>query len=65
MGKKASVVGTAAIDKIRAVGFDVIEDPTANFPNHGRLIHPTEGTAGFSDENLKRLSQVFSDQTGL
>jgi hypothetical protein len=43
----------------------VIEDPTKNFPNHGRLIHPTEGAAGFSDDNLKRLAQVFTDQTGL
>ena len=26
------------------------------FPNHGRLIHPTEGAA---DENLERLSQAW------
>ena len=65
LGKKASVVGTAAIDSIRDAGFDVIEDPTSNFPNHGRLIHPTEGAAGFTDENLERLSQAFSDQGGL
>jgi hypothetical protein len=65
LGRKASVVGTASLDRIRDTGFDVIEDPTNNFPNHGRLIHPTEGAAGFTDENLERLSQAFSDQRGL
>ncbi len=64
-GKKAAVVGTAALDKIRGAGFDVIEDPTSNFPNHGRLVHPANGAAGFSDENLERLSQAFADQRGL
>ena len=65
LAKKAKVVGTAALDRIRDAGFDVIEDPSTNFPNHGRLIHPTEGAVGFTDENLKRLSQAFSDEKGL
>src|SRR5437764_14956088 len=64
IGKKATVVGTASLGKIRDTGFDVIDDPTTNFPNHGRLIHPTEGAAGFTDETLKPLSQAFSDQRG-
>ena len=65
MGKKASVVGTADIEKIRDAGFDVIEDPTNKFPNHGRLIHPTLGAAGFTPDNLAKLSPVFTDTTGL
>jgi hypothetical protein len=64
LGKKAKVVGTATLDGIRDAGFDVIEDPTTNFPNYGRLIHPTEGAAGFTDENLRQLSQAFSDPKG-
>jgi hypothetical protein len=65
LGKKASVIGAADLDRIRDAGFDVIEDPTRNFPNHGRLIHPTQGAASFNDENLKRLSQAFTNKTGL
>jgi hypothetical protein len=62
---KAQTVGTAQIESIRALGFDVAPFPTPNFPNHGRLIHPTEGAAGFTPENLQRLSQIFTDTTGL
>lgn len=51
--------------KIREAGFEVIEDSSKHFPNHGRLIHPTEGVAGFTDDNLKRLSQAFKNHTGL
>ncbi len=65
LGKAASTVGTAEIDQIRVAGFDVIPVPTTNFPNHGRIIHPTEGAAGFTSENLQKLSQVFSNTTGL
>lgn len=65
LGKAASTVGTAEIEQIRAVGFDVIAVPTSNFPNHGRLVHPTEGAGGFTTENLQRLSQVFHNTTGL
>jgi hypothetical protein len=65
LGKKARVVGTAAVEKIRGAGFDVIPDATRNFPNHGRLIHPAEGAAGFTPENLEKLAQAFTNHTGL
>jgi hypothetical protein len=65
LGKAARNVGTAESEQIRAAGFDVVPVPTSNFPNHGRIIHPTEGAAGFTPENLQRLSQVFSNTTGL
>jgi hypothetical protein len=65
LGKKATVVGSAALDALRALGFDVVPDPSHNFPNHGRLIHPAEGAAGFTPENLQQLSQAFTNQTGL
>jgi hypothetical protein len=58
------VVGTAELDDIKTIGFDVIPDPSQHFPNHGRLIHPTDGAAGFTPANLARLSQVFTDTTG-
>ena len=64
LGKKARIVGTAEIVKIREVGFDVIADPSKNFPNHGRLIHPC-GSEEFTTENLEELSKVFTDTTGL
>jgi hypothetical protein len=63
--KKATTVASATIESIRAAGFDVMEYPTASFPNHGRLVHPTEGAAGFDDVNLNALSQVFHETTGL
>jgi hypothetical protein len=47
------------------VGFDVIPVPTSNFPNHGRIIHPTDGAAGFTPENLEKLSQAFTNTMGL
>ena len=40
MFEASHVIGTASLDDIRAAGFDVLPDPTANFPNHFRLIHP-------------------------
>jgi hypothetical protein len=61
--QSSHTVGTATAAAIRAAGFDILPDPTARFPNHGRLIHP-DGLAGFTDENLKRLSQAFQDTTG-
>ena len=51
-------VGTATVGAIRAAGFDVIADPTPNFPFHARLIHPN-GLAGFTDADLARLATVF------
>ena len=62
---KASAVGTADIDAVRQLGFDVIPLPTPNFPNHGRLIHPADGEAGFNQENLDSLAQEFTDTTVL
>jgi hypothetical protein len=43
----------------------VILIPACNFPNHGRIIHPTEGAAGFTPENLEKLSRVFTDTMGV
>lgn len=65
LGRAARTVGTAAVEHIRALGFDVIALPTGNFPNHGRITHPTEGAAGFTAENLQKLSQVVINTTGL
>ncbi len=56
----ARTVGTATVDDIRAAGFEVIPDPSANFPNHARLIHP-DGVAGFTAVNLERLARVFNN----
>jgi hypothetical protein len=65
LGKKAATVGTATIADIQVVGFDVIEDASNHFPNHGRLIRPNEGVAGFTQENLEKLAAVFVNHTGL
>jgi hypothetical protein len=59
----AKVVGSTTTEKIRDAGFDVIPNPTKRLPNHHRLIHP-DGVAGFSEENLKRLSEAFTDTSG-
>ena len=58
-----SIVGTTTAESIRQAGFEIIPDPTSRFPNHARLIHPN-GEAGFSDDNLAALAQVFQDTTG-
>ena len=57
------VVGSTTVDKIRSAGFDVIPNPTKKLPNHYRLVHP-EGGMGFGDENLARLSAIFTDTSG-
>jgi hypothetical protein len=59
----AQVIGSTTIDKIRRAGFDVIPNPTRKLPNHYRLVHP-DGVAGFNDENLARLSAVFTETSG-
>jgi hypothetical protein len=59
----ARVVGSTTVDRIRGAGFDVIPDPTRKLPNHYRLVHP-EGIRGFNDENLARLSAIFTDTAG-
>jgi hypothetical protein len=60
----ARTVGSSTIEAIRSVGFDVISTPSRRLPHHYRLIHP-EGVAGFADENLARLAQVFKNTTGI
>ncbi|MCE9530700.1 MAG: hypothetical protein K8T89_06175 [Planctomycetes bacterium] len=64
LGKLAGVVATARLEAIRACGFDVIAAATSNFPNHGRLIHPS-GIAGFTPENVAKLAAVFVNKGGL
>jgi hypothetical protein len=59
----AKVVGSTSVQRIRSAGFDVILNPTRKLPNHCRIIH-SDGAAGFSDENLERLSEVFTDTPG-
>ena len=59
----ARVVGSTAAAKIRSAGFDLIPNPTQRFPNHHRIIHP-DGAAGFNDENLRRLAEVFTSTAG-
>jgi hypothetical protein len=59
----AKTVGSSTGEAIRGAGFDVMASPTRRLPNHHRIIHP-DGAAGFTDENLERLSQVFTDSKG-
>lgn len=54
----AKRVASSTVDQIRGVGFDVIEDPSHNFPNHALLIHP-DGILGFDDAALQKLAAVF------
>ena len=61
---QARTVGVSTAQAIREAGFDVIPDPTKKFPNHGRVVHP-EGAAGFTDENLSKLSDAFTNAEGL
>ena len=58
----AKVIGTTSEEAIRQAGFELLPDPTRRFPNHHRIIHPA-GAAGFTDENLARLSAAFSETT--
>lgn len=59
----AKTVGSSTIEAIRSAGFDVIPMSSRRLPNHCRLIHP-EGAAGFTDDNLARLTEVFTNTTG-
>ena len=56
----AQVIGSTTVEKIQSAGFDLIPNPTKRLPNHYRLIHP-DGVAGCNDENLVRLSAVFTE----
>ena len=59
----AKTIGTTSEELIRSAGFDIIAKPTKKLPNHHRIIHP-DGVAGFTDENLARLEQVFTNTSG-
>jgi hypothetical protein len=59
----ARVIGSTSATKIRAAGFDVIPNPTRKLPNHHRIIHP-DGTAGFRSEDLRKLSEAFTNTAG-
>jgi hypothetical protein len=61
--ESAHTVGTTTVSAIRQAGFDLVPDPTARFPNHARLIHPS-GVAGFTDTNLEQLARIFHDTEG-
>jgi hypothetical protein len=63
LDEAAKTVGSSTIEAIRSVGFDVIPMPSRRLPNHCRLIHP-EGAAGFTDDNLRHLAEVFTNTTG-
>lgn len=59
----AKTIGSITIELVRSVGFDVMPNPSKRIPNHHRIVHP-DGIAGFSEENLARLSDVFTNTTG-
>ena len=59
----AKTVGTTSEASIRTTGFDIIANPTNRLSNHHRIIHP-DGAAGFTDENLAKLAEVFTNTTG-
>jgi hypothetical protein len=61
--RAAQVVGTTSAAMIRKAGFDVYPCPSKKLPNHYRIIHP-DGLAGFTEENLVKLSQAFTNSTG-
>ena len=60
MWEESHLIGSASLDDIQAAGFDVMPNPTADFPNHFRLIH-RDGISGFSDANLQELSKIFAN----
>jgi hypothetical protein len=59
----AKVIGSTTVEAILKAGFDIIPNPTRKLPQHHRIIH-RDGALGFNDENLTRLSEVFSDTSG-
>jgi hypothetical protein len=59
----ADLIGSSTTEKIRSAGFDMMPNPTRKLPNHHRIIHPA-GAAGFTDENLKKLSEAFTNTSG-
>jgi len=61
--KLASTVASSTAEAIRSAAFEVAPNPTKRLPHHHRIIH-SEGAAGFTDENLALLAQVFTETTG-
>jgi hypothetical protein len=61
--EQARTIGTTSEEAIRSAGFDVIPTPSTALPNHHRITHP-EGAAGFRDDNLAKLVEVFVNTTG-
>ena len=59
----AQVIGSTTVENICGAGVDIMPNPTKKLPNHYRLIH-ADGVAGFNDENLARLSAVFTETSG-
>jgi hypothetical protein len=59
----AKTVGLTTEDLIRGAGFDLIHAPSQALTNHYRIIHP-QGVAGFTDENLAKLTSAFVDTVG-
>jgi hypothetical protein len=59
----ARTVGSTTMEAIQEAGFDLLANPTRKLPNHYRIIH-RGGADGFNDENLHRLSEVFTDTSG-
>lgn len=59
----ARAIGSATLAAVREAGFEVLPNRTRRLPNHHRLVHPA-GEAGFSDENLARLTAAFTNTTG-
>jgi hypothetical protein len=59
----AREVGSTTADKIRSAGFGLHPNPTRKLPNHYRIVH-RDGAAGFVEENLRRLSAVFTNTSG-
>lgn len=63
LSQAAQVVGSTSVEKVRSTDFDIIANPTRKLPNHHRLVH-LDRAAGFSDENLQRLSSIFRNTSG-
>ncbi len=61
--EQAKIIGSTTEQQVRDVGFEVIPNPTRRLPNHQRIVHP-EGVVGFNENNLKRLSEVFTNTSG-
>jgi hypothetical protein len=59
----AGTVGSTTTEAIRGADFDVIPTPSKRLPNHHRIVH-RDGVVGFSEENLARLAEAFTNSTG-